>query len=105
MPRPTFRHLIISAILIISGISGISANSQSSASDCFPFERLPSALQPKAEALLLKALDGEALYTIAGGLKPMSSGIYSGSIKVDAADLARRAALPRAGCRRLRIVA
>jgi hypothetical protein len=45
-------------------------------------------LQPKAEALLLKALDGEALYTIAGGLKPMSSGIYSGSIKVDAPDLA-----------------
>lgn len=58
------------------------------ASECFPFERLPEALRPKAEAMLLQALDGEALYTIAGGLKPMSSGFVSSSFKVGAPDLA-----------------
>jgi len=58
------------------------------AADCFPFERLPESLRPKAEAMLLQALDGEALYTIAGGLKPMSSGFVSSSFKVDAPDLA-----------------
>jgi len=41
---------------------------------CFPFESLPTALRQKAEQLLLEALDTEALYTIAGDLKPMSSG-------------------------------
>jgi hypothetical protein len=58
------------------------------AAECFPFERLPESLRPKAEAMLLQALDGEALYTIAGGLKPMSSGFVSSSFKVDAPDLA-----------------
>jgi len=58
------------------------------AAECFPFERLPEALRPKADAMLLQALDGEALYTIAGGLKPMSSGFVSSSFKVDAPDLA-----------------
>jgi hypothetical protein len=57
------------------------------ASECFPFERLPATLRSKAEDTLLKALDGEALYTIAGGLKPMSSGFVSASIAIDAPDL------------------
>lgn len=42
---------------------------------CFPFEQLPARLQARAEQLLLTALDGEALYTIASDIKPMSSGI------------------------------
>jgi hypothetical protein len=58
------------------------------AAECFPFERLPESLRPRAEAMLLQALDGEALYTLAGGLKPMSSGFVSSSFKVDAPDLA-----------------
>lgn len=41
---------------------------------CFPFEALPAELQPEAEKLLLEALDNEALYSILGDLKPMSSG-------------------------------
>ena len=45
--------------------------------ECFPLETLPPALRVKAETLLLQALDTEALYTIVGGLKPMSSGFAS----------------------------
>jgi hypothetical protein len=56
--------------------------------ECFPIESLPADLRPRAEQLLLKALDGEALYTIVGGLKPMSSGWVSHRFKVDAPDLA-----------------
>lgn len=58
------------------------------ASECFPFERLAAPVRAHAETLLLRALDGEGLYTIAGGLKPMSSGFVSLSVKVDAPDLA-----------------
>ena len=52
------------------------------ATDCFPFERLPEPLRKKARDMLLKALDGEALYTIASDIKPMSSGFYSTDIVV-----------------------
>lgn len=37
--------------------------------------------------LLVKALDYEALYTLAGGLKPMSTGIWRGSFTVDEPEL------------------
>lgn len=37
--------------------------------------------------LLRAAADHEALYTLAGGLKPMSTGIWRGSFDVDAPDL------------------
>ena len=57
------------------------------ASDCFPFERLPERLRPRARDLLLSALDGEALYTIASDLKPMSSGFYSKQITIASPDL------------------
>lgn len=46
-------------------------------SECFPFEKLSPEKRKTAEELLLKALDSEALYTIAGDLKPMSSGFAS----------------------------
>jgi hypothetical protein len=42
--------------------------------DCFPIETLPTDTKKRAEELLLKALDSEALYSIVGGIKPMSSG-------------------------------
>ena len=42
-------------------------------SECFPFEKLSPGKRKAAEELLLKALDSEALYTIVGDLKPMSS--------------------------------
>jgi hypothetical protein len=53
---------------------------------CFPFERLAPAVRADAEALLLKALDSEALYTVVGGLKPLSSGFASFEIDVQAPD-------------------
>ena len=57
------------------------------ASACFPFETLPPDLRGRAESLLLKALDGEALYTIAADLKPMSSGIANLQIETAKPDL------------------
>lgn len=85
-------HHRLLRVVVVAGITigaAITATAQGSpAADCFPFERLPAALKAPAEAMLLKALDGEALYTIAGGLKPMSSGIFSGAIKIDAPDVA-----------------
>ncbi|MCI0561613.1 MAG: hypothetical protein MN733_24250, partial [Nitrososphaera sp.] len=57
--------------------------------ECFPTERLPANLRAKSEALLLKALDSEALYTIIGGLKPMSSGFASFKFSVERPDLAQ----------------
>ena len=58
------------------------------AADCFPFERLPAALRPRADEMLLKALDSEALYTIASDIKPMSSGFVSMQVKIAAPDIA-----------------
>lgn len=37
--------------------------------------------------LLHEALDGEALYTVAGGLKPLSTGFWSGRFSVESPDL------------------
>jgi hypothetical protein len=57
--------------------------------ECFPTEKLPADLRARSEALLLKALDSEALYTIIGGLKPMSSGFASFKFSVEKPDLAQ----------------
>jgi hypothetical protein len=57
--------------------------------ECFPTELLPADLRAKSEALLLKALDSEALYTFVGGLKPMSSGFASFKFSVEKPDLAQ----------------
>lgn len=74
-------HILLSFLLVSTPAQ------KSPAADCFPFERLPESLRARAEVMLLQALDGEALYTIAGGLKPMSSGFVSSSFKVDAPTL------------------
>lgn len=47
-----------------------------------------AAPTPATATLLAKALDGEALFTVAGGLKPVSEGFFSYSITVAAPDLA-----------------
>ncbi len=66
------RAFACAAIVALS--LSVSAQSASVArSDCFPIEQVPSPLRAKAEALLLEALDSTALYTIVGGLKPMTS--------------------------------
>jgi hypothetical protein len=53
--------------------------------ECFPIEKLPPHLQQKAEEMLLKAMDREALFTIVGGLKPISEGFYQVKWKLEAA--------------------
>ncbi len=55
--------------------------------ECFPVERLPADLRPLAEEMLLAMLDSEALYTLVGGLKPMSSGYVSFRIDTKKPDL------------------
>lgn len=54
---------------------------------CFPTEKLPPELRAKSEELLLKALDSETLYTLIGGMKPMSSGVASFKFAVKQPDL------------------
>jgi len=75
--------LVALLILVFAG----AAQAQNAARlGCFPFETLPANERKQAEELLLKALDGESLYTIIGGLKSMSSGFQS---------IQTRVALPR----------
>jgi hypothetical protein len=62
---------------------------------CFALEKLPAPLRVQAEKLLLDLLDSEALYTIIGGMKPMSSGFASYRLntkepKIGTLDEARR---------------
>jgi hypothetical protein len=75
------------------GASAAARPAPSQAAACFPFESLPANLRGRAETLLLKALDGEALYTISSDLKPMSSGIASLQIDVAKPDLTEPDAL------------
>jgi len=53
-----------------------------SAAACFPVEALAPADRREAERLLLHLADGEALYTLAGGLKPLSSGAADVQLRV-----------------------
>jgi len=45
--------------------------------ECFDIRRAPTALASRARRLLLKALDREALYTLASNIKPISSGVLT----------------------------
>lgn len=58
-------------------------------SEAFSVQELPPNLRERAEAILLRALDTEALYTIVGGMKPMSSGFVNHREPVDNPNLAR----------------
>jgi hypothetical protein len=81
-----FRGLLVPVICLLTIYSPAAVASRC---ECFPTERLPADLRAKSEALLLKALDSEALYTIIGGLKPMSSGFASFKFSVEKPDLAQ----------------
>ncbi len=61
--------------------------------DAFAIERLPAPLQTSAETLLLKLLDSEALYTLVGGLKPLSTGLETIKIGPSETEAQRTAAL------------
>ncbi len=54
------------------------------AASCFPVEDLPPDEQAQAEELFTKILDSEALYTVAGGVKPASSGFVRFVLDADA---------------------
>ncbi|MCX6367490.1 MAG: hypothetical protein NTX57_12385 [Armatimonadetes bacterium] len=58
-------------------------------SECFPIERLPAVLRPRAEEVLLKLLDSEGLYTVIGGMKPMSGGFVSLTFSAEKPDTAK----------------
>jgi enterochelin esterase family protein len=55
--------------------------------DCFATARLPPLERAKAEEWLLGALDREGLYTVATGLKPLSSGVRAFRFSATAPDL------------------
>lgn len=55
---------------------------------CFAMEGLSQDDRDAAEALLLKMLDSEALYTLAGGIKPISSTFVSFTVDAEAGSLA-----------------
>jgi hypothetical protein len=63
--------------------------------ECFLLETLPKELRPEAEAILWKLLDSEALYTVVGGIKPMSGGFVSLYFDVDKPDQKRLEDLAR----------
>ncbi|MGC8794056.1 MAG: hypothetical protein ACP5U2_11765 [Bryobacteraceae bacterium] len=62
---------------------------------CFDVESLPADSREAAEELFLKMLDSEGLYTLAGGIKPASSGfvrfvVDAEATTLDEVDKARR---------------
>ncbi|MBX3416460.1 MAG: PDZ domain-containing protein [Pirellulaceae bacterium] len=65
------------------------------ANECFPFEGLEPSDRILAEKLLADALDSEALYTLIGGIKPVSEGFFSTRFRVDPPDLDELAQLSR----------
>jgi hypothetical protein len=70
-------------------------------SSCFPIEQLPAAERALAERVLLEFSDREGLYTLGGGLKPISSDVRDLQLRIaPSVDTARLADLDR-----LRVVA
>lgn len=80
--KKTIKPVLLFNLLFLFLISPLQAQGVSRA-ECFPFEKLPAEQRKTAEELLLKALDSEALYTIVGGLKPMSGGFQSFRMQVN----------------------
>lgn len=74
------RHAALLALLAAPLLAACSAAPGRAGGAAADSERL--------RTLLVEAADREALFTIVGGLKPMSSGFWRGEISVDAADLA-----------------
>jgi hypothetical protein len=79
--KPILKKYLWVKLLILFSLTALQAQSVSR-NECFPFEKLTAEQRKKAEELLLKALDGESLYTLAGGLKPMSSSFQSVQLSV-----------------------
>lgn len=86
-PVPPSVLLLIAGLFLTGPARPAQLPARFDRASCFPFETLPPALKTRAETLLLRALDGEALYSIAADIKPMSSGVASARVSVKAPDL------------------
>ena len=88
-PMPTMARLFAPLLALL--LVACSATAPSAARATAPLATADTA------RVLLAALDSEALYTIAGGLKPVSEGFWHGNVRSDRPDLtavsAARAAL------------
>lgn len=76
--------IAIGLLLILTSLSGCAAARQAIQEPSQEVEATPLL---DSFALLREATDHEALYTLAGGLKPMSSGFWRGSFQVEDPDL------------------
>ncbi|MFN3190018.1 MAG: erythromycin esterase family protein [Aureliella sp.] len=54
--------------------------------ECFPVETLEESSRSLSKKLLLDALDSEALFTLVGGIKPVSEGFFDTWFQVDQPD-------------------
>jgi hypothetical protein len=82
------RLILVSLVLAVIGTAPITHAADSvSLAGCFPIEQLAPEDRAFAESLLLRAMDREALYTIVGGMKPMSSGWFSTRVDVEKPDI------------------
>lgn len=61
---------------------GSTSTSRGAAGECFPVESLAPADRTLAERVLLEFSDREGLYTLAGGLKPISSDVRDLSLRI-----------------------
>ncbi|MFO0911160.1 MAG: hypothetical protein U0794_22950 [Isosphaeraceae bacterium] len=86
---PPKRPLLLPASLLLALLVTPALGGGVPRDECFPVERLEPELRPRAEALLLKMLDSEALYTIVGGLKPVSSSFWWSRFDTKSPDLNR----------------
>lgn len=97
-PRPsrfttTFAAaMVVACTLLFAG--GCATNAPTTADRDAPLSTV--AERDQFRELLLKALDREALYTLVGGLKPMSTGFWQGKVDVAAADTAEIVRVRRA---------
>lgn len=78
----------LTSVVVFVALAGL-APASVPRDEAFPIHELPPNLRARAEAVLLRALDTEALYTVVGGIKPMSSGFVSHRESVDTPDLTR----------------
>lgn len=81
---PVLASVLLGIVVALVGTGCEASSWGTTAAGCveetaFPFDSF---------ALLNEAADHEALYTLAGGLKPMSTGIWRGSFRTDDPDLA-----------------
>lgn len=70
-------------------LAGLGAAQTVPREQCFPIETLAVAEQQEAAQLFLQLMDSEALYTVVGGVKPMSGGFVSFRLPAAALDAAK----------------